>query len=164
MLRAVARYLRQAGTTFSDRYVEDALVAHPRRRGPADRAVPRALRPRAGRRARGRERGRAALEQAIDAVESLDQDRILRSFLAVIQAMLRTNYFQPDSDGAIKPYLSFKLDPAALPWLPAAAARSSRSSSTRRARRACTCAAAGWRAAACAGRTAARTSAPRSWA
>ncbi|HTY18973.1 MAG TPA: NAD-glutamate dehydrogenase, partial [Myxococcota bacterium] len=29
MLRAIARYLRQAGTTFSDQYVEEALVAHP---------------------------------------------------------------------------------------------------------------------------------------
>ena len=29
MLRAIGRYLRQAGTTFSDRYVEQALVGHP---------------------------------------------------------------------------------------------------------------------------------------
>jgi glutamate dehydrogenase len=54
----------------------------------------------------------------IDAVESLDQDRILRSFLAVIEAMLRTNYFQRGPGGRPKPYLSFKLDPSRLPLLP----------------------------------------------
>src|SRR3954466_16193515 len=59
-----------------------------------------------------------AIEKEIDAVESLDQDRILRNFLAVGQAMLRTNYFQPDADGQPKLYLSFKLDPSQLPLLP----------------------------------------------
>ena len=103
----------------------------------------------------------AEIERAIDAVESLDQDRILRSFLAVIQAMLRTNYFQPTAGGEPKPYLSFKLDPSQLPLAAAAApavrdlrllaARRGRAPARRqgRARRAS------------AGRTGARTSAPR---
>ena len=63
------------------------------------------------------------IEQEIDAVPSLDEDRILRGFLRVIQATLRTNYFQLDADGRPKPYLSFKLDPALVPDLPAAEAR-----------------------------------------
>ena len=58
------------------------------------------------------------IESALDAVASLDEDRILRSFLRVIRAMLRTNYFQTDADGQPKPYLSFKLDPALMPDLP----------------------------------------------
>src|SRR5205085_9510176 len=33
------------------------------------------------------------LEETIDAVESLDEDRILRSFMAVVMAILRTSYF-----------------------------------------------------------------------
>jgi glutamate dehydrogenase len=117
ILRAVGRYLRQAGTTFSDRYVEQALVAHPeiarllvdlfRARfepGRAEEAVAGDLAQR--------------IEQAIDAVESLDQDQILRTFLGVVQAMLRTNYFQRDQDGQPKLHVSFKLDPSRLPWLP----------------------------------------------
>jgi glutamate dehydrogenase len=117
VLRAVARYLRQAGTTFSDTYVENALVAHP---DIASRLVELF-------RARfepGREDPEEAaslaerIEQAIDAVESLDEDRILRNFLGVIQAMLRTNCFQPTPAGEPKLYLSFKLDPSRLPWLP----------------------------------------------
>ncbi len=54
------------------------------------------------------------IEQAIDAVDSLDQDRILRGFLSVVTAMLRTNYFLPGP----KPYVSFKLDPHQIPLTP----------------------------------------------
>ena len=45
-------------------------------------------------------------------MQNLDEDRILRSFLAVVQATTRTNYFLD------KPYLSFKLDPKRVPGLP----------------------------------------------
>ena len=55
---------------------------------------------------------------ALDAVESLDQDRILRAFLGAIRATLRTNYFQPGTDGRPKSYVSFKLDPHLVPDLP----------------------------------------------
>ena len=56
----------------------------------------------------------ARIEEAIDAVDSLDEDRILRGFLSVVQAMLRTNYWLPGP----KPYLSFKLDPHQVPLTP----------------------------------------------
>src|ERR1019366_7981962 len=54
----------------------------------------------------------------IDAVAGLDDDRILRDYLTVLRAMTRTDYFQSGADGAPKPSLSFKLDPAAVPLLP----------------------------------------------
>ena len=54
------------------------------------------------------------IEEAIDAVDSLDQDRILRGFLSVVRAMLRTNYFLAGP----KPYVSFKLDPTQVPLTP----------------------------------------------
>jgi glutamate dehydrogenase len=117
VLRAVGRYLRQAGITFSDRYVEQAVVANPAiaklllelfharlEPGSADQAVAAALTER--------------IERAIDAVESLDQDQILRRFLGVVSAMLRTNYFQRGSGDLPKLHTSFKLDPSALSWLP----------------------------------------------
>src|SRR3954471_12006684 len=114
VLRAVARYLRQAGTAFSNAYMEQALLAHPQiAEALADLFCARfdPSRVRAVEEA-------AAIEQrigeAIDAVESLDEDRILRNFLSVIDATLRTNYFQTG-----KPYLSFKLDPSHIPVVPA---------------------------------------------
>jgi glutamate dehydrogenase len=116
IVRAVAKYLRQAGIPFSDAYMERTLLGHPEittllvklfvaRFDPDERDSAAA------------ERMVAQIEQAIDAVQSLDEDRILRSFLSVIRAILRTNYFS-DGSGEPKPYLSFKLDPSLVPVLP----------------------------------------------
>jgi glutamate dehydrogenase len=59
----------------------------------------------------------AALASVMDQVHSLDEDRILRSWQALIRATLRTNHFQL-RDGRPKAYLSLKLDPAQVPDLP----------------------------------------------
>src|SRR5829696_8097754 len=116
VLRAIGKYLRQARITFSDRYVEQALVAHPE----IARLMIALFQARFDPRRTDREDAEevaARIEQAIDAVESLDQDLILRMFLDVIRAMLRTNYFHTGpSEHA--PHLSFKLDPSELRWLP----------------------------------------------
>ena len=49
---------------------------------------------------------------------SLDEDRILSSFLHLIVATLRTSWYQRDEAGNPKPYMSFKLDPARVPDVP----------------------------------------------
>ena len=57
---------------------------------------------------------------ALDDVSSLDHDRIIRAFLGVIRAGLRTNFYQDGSNGEDhKPYVSLKLNPKAVPDLPA---------------------------------------------
>jgi glutamate dehydrogenase len=117
VIRAVARYLRQAGTTFSNSYVEEAVVCHPE----VARLLGNLFHARFDPEHADTEAAERIVEQialAIDGVESLDQDRILRAFLGIVQAMLRTNYFCPGADGRDRVYLSFKLDPQALPWLP----------------------------------------------
>jgi glutamate dehydrogenase len=58
-----------------------------------------------------------AIKQLLEHVASLDEDRILRSYLGVIGATLRTNYFQTH-DGAPASYISFKFDSAKVPDLP----------------------------------------------
>ena len=60
----------------------------------------------------------AAVRTALDEVESLDQDRILRSLLALVSATLRTSWYQRDADGRPRTYTAFKLDPHAIPDLP----------------------------------------------
>jgi glutamate dehydrogenase len=118
VLRAIARYLRQARTAFSDRYMEQALIAHPRVTAALVELFRARFDPRRDRSPEAADAIAREIEEAIDAVESLDEDRILRNFLAVVRAMLRTNHFQPGAGGP-KPYLSFKLDPARVPLLPA---------------------------------------------
>jgi len=78
---------------------------------------------RADKRERQIEATRTALFGLMDRVSSLDDDRILRGFIAVIDATLRTSYFirykdGVRADGGPADYVSFKFDPAQLPDLP----------------------------------------------
>ncbi|HEY2438559.1 MAG TPA: NAD-glutamate dehydrogenase domain-containing protein, partial [Solirubrobacteraceae bacterium] len=117
IIRAIARYLRQGGIAQSDAYMERTLLAHSDiaallvqlffvrfdPSGPDIGAI---------------ERLTGEIEQAIEGVQSLYEDRILRSFLSVVLALLRTSYFRSDEEGQLRPYLSFKVDPAKVPILP----------------------------------------------
>jgi glutamate dehydrogenase len=119
ILRAYAKYVRQVGSTFSDAYIERAVTGNPAlARGLVElflaRFDPTFGEARAARTAQLLE----GIEAALDKVPNLDEDRILRQFLGIINATLRTNYFRRDAAGAPLPYLSFKLDPARVPGLP----------------------------------------------
>jgi glutamate dehydrogenase len=120
VLRAYAKYLRQAGSTFSQDYMEDTLRSNVHitrllvnlfqaRHSPDHQRA-------------GSELTDGILEEldgALDQVASLDEDRILRAFLTLIKATLRTNYFQRAENGRPHTYLSLKFDPQAIPDLPA---------------------------------------------
>ncbi|MCF8199295.1 MAG: NAD-glutamate dehydrogenase [Sulfuritalea sp.] len=119
VLRAYAKYLRQAGFTFSQSYIEQTLVDNtaitrqlvalfharfdPAAKGDRDAAQTDLIQ---------------KIKKAFDGVASADDDRILRRFLAVIQATIRTNYYQTDEAGRRKPYVSFKIESAKVPELP----------------------------------------------
>ncbi len=120
VLRAYAKYLRQAGSTFSQDYMEDTL----RHNVHTTRLLVSLFEARMSpdRQRAGYELVDALLEEldaALDQVASLDEDRILRSFLTVIKATLRTNFFQETSGGEPHDYVSMKFDPTAIPDLPA---------------------------------------------
>ncbi|NJQ01759.1 NAD-glutamate dehydrogenase [Streptomyces zingiberis] len=133
VLRAYAKYLRQAGSTFSQEYMEATLRHNVHTTRLLVSLFEARLSP--ARRNAGRELTDGLLEEldgALDQVASLDEDRILRSFLTVINATLRTNHFQradgPAGQGEGEAggdtvrwhgYVSFKLDPQAIPDLPA---------------------------------------------
>ena len=111
MLRCYGKYLRQIGFPFSQTYIEDTLARHPRlvtdlvalfhaRFDPACAD--------AGEAKEAAERVGAGL----DAIPSLDEDRIGRAFLTLILATVRTNYARG------RPAIAVKLDPHAIPDLP----------------------------------------------
>jgi glutamate dehydrogenase len=114
-LRAWYRYLRQAGTHFGVPTVVDALLGAPG----VTRAIValfRAIHDPAF--AGDREAARAEAEEAIRTgladVSAINDDRLLRSFRAIVLAMLRTNAFAPAGEVA----LAFKFDSALVPGLP----------------------------------------------
>jgi glutamate dehydrogenase len=124
VLRAYARYWRQAGCRFSQAYIEQALVMSPdvarlltetfeTRFDPArNHADPDQRHTAIGQLER-------RLERALHEVVSLDHDRILRSLLGLVQATLRTNWFQQARRATEPPCLSMKLAPRQLRDLPA---------------------------------------------
>jgi len=125
VLRAYAKYLRQAGITFSQRYIERVLAFNV----PVTRLLVRLFESRfdPAREQGAAERGEAIAEEIrglLDEVEILDHDRILRSYLGLILATQRTNFFcdtpSPVPSAAIgeTPYLVLKLDAGAVPELP----------------------------------------------
>ncbi|GAA2084453.1 NAD-glutamate dehydrogenase [Actinomadura alba] len=141
VLRAYAKYLRQIGITFSQSYIEQVLRAN----APVTRLLVRLFESRFDPvRSDGEETRSTKIADeilaALDEVASLDQDRILRAYLALIQATLRTNFFQTRAGvtgesspaaageagtasvraagGRHKPYLSLKFDPRRILDLP----------------------------------------------
>ncbi len=115
LLRCYSRYAHQIGFTFSQSYVQGTLARLPHlaellvtlfeaRFDPdlddGDRIAAVAV-------------AESDTLAALDAVPSLDDDRIVRTFLTLIRATVRTSAYQS------KPTLAFKFDPALIPDLPA---------------------------------------------
>lgn len=123
VLRAYAKYLRQAGTVFSQESMESTFTGYSSIAALMvalfeTRFDPRLQLTDAERAVQAKELV-SAIGRQLDAVASLDQDRILRNYLTLIQATLRTSFFQRSGDGRPKSYVAFKLDPTAIPELPA---------------------------------------------
>lgn len=121
VLRAYAKYLRQVGVAYSQDYIEDVMLAHDTVAVALTRLFETRFDPtQPGQQQRSDRQGQLVdeIEQAIDEVTSLDADRILRSFLSLIRATLRTNHFVTDDRGRRRAFLSFKLEPQEIPGLP----------------------------------------------
>lgn len=120
VLRAYAAYLRQCGIVYSQDHIAETLNKHAEISASLFSLFSDTFDPALGEKPRLRKltETRKAIETALAAVPSLDEDRILRRTLNAIDATLRTNYFQRGEDGNPKPMLAFKIDPQLLDSLP----------------------------------------------
>ncbi|MEV4643846.1 NAD-glutamate dehydrogenase [Saccharopolyspora sp. NPDC049357] len=119
VLRAYAKYLRQVGIAYTQDYIEDSILAHRTTTTALVRLFEARFDPELGeadRKARETELTES-VTALIDEVTSLDVDRILRNYLSLIRATLRTNYFV-DASERERPFLAFKLEPREIPGLP----------------------------------------------
>ena len=136
MLRAYARYLRQVRFGLSQSYIEDTLSGHPALvrdlvdlfharfdpswasgAGTAAGALARPGEAAPPDRAPAYEIAERILG-SLEAVASLDEDRILRVCFELIDGTLRTNYYQRAPDGGRRPCLALKLDPSCVHEMP----------------------------------------------
>ncbi|HEY4614359.1 MAG TPA: NAD-glutamate dehydrogenase [Citricoccus sp.] len=124
MLRAYGKYLRQLGVQYSLTFMADSLLSHPEMTSLLVEYFFTRFDPELGlatdddgatagqarRQALEDVRGRA--EKALDAVTTLDAERVLQGFLTVMQATQRTNFFQGHRR------LSFKISTEEIPFAP----------------------------------------------
>jgi glutamate dehydrogenase len=120
VLRAYCKFLLQTGGTFSQSYMEQVLATNSALASALSQLFEAQFDPamKAPRRETELTRVQGEIDRLLDAVTSLDEDRILRRFVGAIRATLRTNYYQKDGKEPFKSWLSFKLDPRHVPELP----------------------------------------------
>jgi len=119
ILRAYLKYFRQIGFTFSEQYIAETLVTNSKIAEFLVELFKCYFDPEKNDKAKEEaEHLERKIHKALDEVAILDEDRILRRYLSLIHATLRTNYFQMGAEGNYKPYLSFKFDPTKVPNLP----------------------------------------------
>ncbi len=122
LIRAYARYLRQVQFPYSVDYIAETMANHLH----LTSAIVELFLTRFSPVFDGDEDWRGQRELSVekrildglDDVQNLGQDRIIRQFLALIKASLRTNFFQEGENGQLKPYFSFKLRPGDIPDIP----------------------------------------------
>jgi glutamate dehydrogenase len=112
-LRAYAAFLRQLGSPFGLRYLADTLHRHAGLARDLLELFHIRFNPDTGGDLAGRKANeapiRARIEGALASVPSLDEDRILRQFLALVDATVRTNFYRRDAAGEPPGVISFKL-------------------------------------------------------
>ncbi|HSL57923.1 MAG TPA: NAD-glutamate dehydrogenase [Acidimicrobiales bacterium] len=117
LVRTYRQYLRQIGSTFTQAYVEEVLVRH----SGIARLVVELFHHRLDPERVDDDAAEQLLEwinDALDSVPSLDEDRILRSFELLVEATVRTNFFRRDTAGDPPSAIAVKLDPSRIPDLP----------------------------------------------
>ena len=167
LVRSLSRYLRQVGVPFSQGYMATTLVKHAEVAERIAMLFAARFDPRLAASPDERADRQAAIFADIEAaarkVDSLDEDRILRHFANVVQAAVRTNFYQEDA-GQPQPVIAVKFDSRKVTAMPLPRPRLRNLHLLAAARSACTCASGRWRAAASGGRTGRRIFAPRCWA
>ena len=119
ILRAYARYMRQVGFPFSQQYIEDTLSHYPELAKGLVSLFGKRFDPKLKGSAKGQQDLIKKITEQLDHVESLDDDRIIRRYMEMITATLRTNYYQVDENKQSKPWLALKMRPSEIPDIPA---------------------------------------------
>lgn len=122
LLRAYACYMGQINFPYSRAYIAETMADHL----PISSSIVELFLTRFSPVFEGDDEWRLQREEAVearilndlDSVENLGQDRIVRQYVALIKATVRTNFFQQGDRGASKSYFSFKLRPAEIPDIP----------------------------------------------
>ncbi|GLX82230.1 NAD-glutamate dehydrogenase [Thalassotalea eurytherma] len=118
ILRAYAKYERQIGGTFSQSYIEDTFSRYPNLAELLIKLFNLRFDPKGKQSEKTIAKVEADIESSLDNVANLDDDRIIRRFVEMINATIRTNYFQSGDGTDFKSYISFKIVPKLITEMP----------------------------------------------
>ena len=118
IIRAYAKYMRQIGVTFSQSYIESTFENYPHIAQLLVKLFDKKFSPKSKFTEKGYEKIVNDIIAELDNVANLDDDRIIRLYVDMIGATLRTNFYQKDKDGINKSYISFKVQPSLIPEMP----------------------------------------------
>lgn len=118
IVRAYAKYMRQIGSSFSIDYIANTMASYPEIAKLLIDLFQQQFNPKIRRSKSKVESIKANVMEKLDTVSNLDDDRIIRRYLDLVSATLRTNFYQKDETKQFKPYISFKLLPEMIPDMP----------------------------------------------
>ncbi len=122
MLRGYARYLKQIRFGLSQQYIAETLTAHVEITQVIVKLFEIRFDPHSSLSLEAREEEQKLLADSVlkslDTVSVLNEDRILRRYLDLIKATLRTNFFKLDENGQPRSYISYKFSPRDIPQIP----------------------------------------------
>ncbi len=119
MVRALGRYLRQIRIAYAQDYLAETLARHGALAAEIVRLFYARFDPRGGaERAAAEASIRTRLEEGLRGVTSLDDDRILRHFVNLVEAAVRTNYFQIEQNGLPRQTIALKFECARVEGMP----------------------------------------------
>jgi len=119
LIRTVSRFLRQARVPYSQDYMWATLVKHSAIAADIVALFHARFDPRGddGRDAKQSDIAKR-IDEKLEAVDSLDEDRILRLFVNAVQSAIRTNFYQVDKDDQPKAQIAIKFESRKLTELP----------------------------------------------
>ena len=118
VLRAYAKYMWQIGFTFSQSYIEQTLTQYSDIACALVELFEIRFDPNSDFDSKNYQAKKKEINKLIGQVENLDQDKIVNKYLEVIEATIRTNFYQMDEAGFAKSYISFKLTPSFITGIP----------------------------------------------
>ena len=118
ILRAYAKYMRQIGVTFSQTYIESTFANYPHIATQIVNLFAKKFSIKSPASSKTLDKLITQIYLELENVANLDDDRIIRLYVDMIIATLRTNYFQKDDTGTFKSYVSFKVQPSLIPDMP----------------------------------------------
>ncbi len=118
ILRAYAKYYLQIGITFSQHYIESTFERYPALAKNIVEIFESKFSPSHKYSEKATGKLFTHVYNELDNVANLDDDRIIRVYLDMIKATVRTNYYQLTKKGTVKSSISFKVKPALIPDMP----------------------------------------------